>query len=199
MEEIAQQAFGDALFSLALERNQLKVWRREAEAVAEILKKEEAFVALVSGPWPEKELRIKLLREVFGERVSPELLEWMTLSAEQGVFCHIQAMIGRFVRNGGPAASERAGHSHGARRTERGAEEAGGAMPEQKHRGRAGGYPVPQGRFSDRRDDGPHRGSGAGRQRENQAAQDEGGASDMEWKGRGRVAVKLHPEGNQCG
>ena len=98
MEEIAQQAFGDALFSLALERNQLKVWRREAGAVAEILKKEEAFVALVSGPWPEKELRIKLLREVFGERVSPELLEWMTLAAEQGVFCHIQAMIGRFVR-----------------------------------------------------------------------------------------------------
>ena len=36
---------------------------------------------------------------------------------------------------GGPAASERAGHGHGARRTERGAEEAGGAMPEQKHRG----------------------------------------------------------------
>ena len=100
MEEIAQQAFGDALFSLALERNQLKVWRREAEAVAEILKKEEAFVALVSGPWPEKELRIKFLREVFGERVSPELLEWMTLAAEQGVFCHIQAMIGRFGEPG---------------------------------------------------------------------------------------------------
>lgn len=91
------QAFGDALFSLGREQNCLKTWREEAKTIEEILDREETFLTLVCGPWPAKELRVKLLRDVFEGRVSPEILEWMTLAAERDAFRHMKKMLWRFV------------------------------------------------------------------------------------------------------
>ena len=97
METVIWQTFGDALFSLAREKKRLTEWREEARAIAEILEGEEAFMALVSGPWPSRELRVKLLRDIFGGRVSPEILEWMTLAVEWGTFRHMKEMLRRFA------------------------------------------------------------------------------------------------------
>ena len=54
-------------------------------------------MALVSGPWPEKELRINFSGRSLRTR-QPGIVGMDDAGGRAGRFCHIQAMIGRFVR-----------------------------------------------------------------------------------------------------
>ncbi|MCI5613516.1 MAG: ATP synthase F1 subunit delta [Agathobacter sp.] len=94
MAKLVSTTYGDALFELALEMNQVDAFQEEVKAIMEALEQNRDLAKLMNHPKITKEEKVKLVEEIFTDRVSKELVGLMTMLVEKG---HGNEMLSTFA------------------------------------------------------------------------------------------------------
>ena len=93
MAKLVSKTYGDALFAVALEKEQLDIFFESVQIVAESLHMNEAFCKLMTHPKISTEEKIKIVEETFGNRVPIEIVGLMTILVSKG---HADEMLSVF-------------------------------------------------------------------------------------------------------
>ena len=82
MAKLVSKVYGDALFEAALEDNRLSSLSDEVTAVKEIIAANDDLSKLMDHPQIDKEEKVRIIEEIFGGRVSAELVGLMRMIIE---------------------------------------------------------------------------------------------------------------------
>lgn len=93
MAKLVSNVYGDALFDLGLETNQLDSLLEEVKGVSEVIQTNTDLAKLMNHPKITKEEKIKLIEDIFTGRVSREMVGLMRLLVEKG---HFNEMVSVF-------------------------------------------------------------------------------------------------------
>lgn len=93
MAKLVSKTYGDALFELALENNQLDSMLDEVKALILAIQQNEDLTKLMNHPKIVKEEKIKIIEDIFKGQVSAELVGLMRMIVEKG---HYNEMISVF-------------------------------------------------------------------------------------------------------
>lgn len=80
MAKLVSKVYGDALFEAALEDNRLSSLSDEVTAVKEIIAANDDLSKLMDHPQIDKEEKVRIIEEIFGGRVSAELVGLMRMN-----------------------------------------------------------------------------------------------------------------------
>ena len=83
MAKLVSKVYGDALFEAALEDNRLSGLSDEVTAVKEIIAANDDLSKLMDHPQIDKEEKVRIIEEIFGGRVSAELVGLMRMIIEK--------------------------------------------------------------------------------------------------------------------
>lgn len=97
MAKLVSNTYGDALFELALELNQLDSMLEEVKAVSLVLQENEEFAKLMNHPKIVKEEKMELIETIFKGRVSVELVGLMRMMVEKGHFNEMDSVFVYFM------------------------------------------------------------------------------------------------------
>lgn len=84
MAKLVSKTYGDALFAVAMEEDRLDEFFETAKGLSDILQTNEEFGKLMNHPKIVKEEKIKIVEEVFGNKVSEEIIGLMKLMVTKG-------------------------------------------------------------------------------------------------------------------
>ena len=93
MAKLVSKTYGDALFELALENNQLDLMLDEVKALIVAIEQNEDLTKLMNHPKIIKEEKIQIIEDIFKDKVSAELVGLMRMIVEKG---HYNEMISVF-------------------------------------------------------------------------------------------------------
>ena len=74
MAKLVSKTYGDALFEVALESGRMDEFRDEAVAVKIALKENPELFKLMSHPKIVKEEKVKIIEDIFAEKISAEFV-----------------------------------------------------------------------------------------------------------------------------
>ena len=97
MAKLVSKTYGDALFELALENNQLDSITEEVRAVSPAIAENEDLSRLMNHPKIAKEEKIKFIEDVFTGRVCPELVGLMRMLVEKGHYNEMVSVFDYFI------------------------------------------------------------------------------------------------------
>lgn len=97
MAKLVSKTYGDALFDLALEMNQMDSMLEEVKAVASIINDNEELTKLMNHPKVVKEEKIEVIENIFKGRVSMELVGLMRMIVEKGHFNEMDSVFVYFI------------------------------------------------------------------------------------------------------
>lgn len=97
MAKLVSNTYGDALFELALEMNQMDSMLEEVKAVSELLKENEELTKLMNHPKVVKEEKIEVIENIFKGRVSMELVGLMRMIVEKDHFNEMDSVFVYFI------------------------------------------------------------------------------------------------------
>ena len=97
MAKLISKTYGDALFQLAVEEDKLDVLLGEIPQLQEVLAANEEFGRLMNHPKIIKEEKLQVARNVFGGRVSEELLGFFTIIISKDRYRDIDAILDYFI------------------------------------------------------------------------------------------------------
>ena len=97
MAKLISKTYGDALFELAVEEEKVDVLLGEITQLQEVLAANEEFGRLMNHPKIIKEEKIQVARNVFGGRVSDELLGFLTIIISKDRYRDIDAILDYFI------------------------------------------------------------------------------------------------------
>ncbi len=97
MAKLISKTYGDALFELAVEEDKVDVLLREITQLQEVLAANEEFGRLMNHPKIIKEEKLQVARNVFGGRVSEELLGFFTIIISKDRYRDIDAILDYFI------------------------------------------------------------------------------------------------------
>ena len=97
MAKLISKTYGDALFELAVEKNKVDVLLEEIEQLQKVLSENDEFGRLMNHPKIIKEEKIQVAKDVFGGRVSEELLGFLTIIITKDRYKDIDAILDYFV------------------------------------------------------------------------------------------------------
>lgn len=97
MAKLISKTYGDALFELAVEENKVDVLLEEIEQLQKILAENADFNRLMNHPKIINEEKIEVAKNVFGGRVSEELLGFLTIIISKDRYREIDAILEYFV------------------------------------------------------------------------------------------------------
>ena len=90
MAKLVSKTYGDALFEVALESGRMDEFRDEAVAVKAALK-------LMSHPKIVKEEKVKIIEDIFAEKISAEFVGLLRLIVEKGHFAKVDTVLDYFI------------------------------------------------------------------------------------------------------
>ncbi len=97
MAKLVGTTYGEALFELAVEEKKEEEFLEEITQLREILAENPDFGKLMNHPKVTKEEKLKVLREVFENRISKELLGFLHLVVSKDRYGEIDAILDYFV------------------------------------------------------------------------------------------------------
>ena len=97
MAKLVSKTYGDALFELALENNQLDSMLEEVRAVSAAIAENEDLTKLMNHPKIVKEEKIKVIEDIFTGRVSMELVGLMRMIVEKDHYNELDSVFEYFV------------------------------------------------------------------------------------------------------
>ena len=97
MAKLVSKTYGDALFELALENNQLDSMLEEVRAVSAAIAENEDLTKLMNHPKIVKEDKIKVIEDIFTGRVSMELVGLMRMIVEKDHYNELDSVFEYFV------------------------------------------------------------------------------------------------------
>lgn len=97
MAKLVSKTYGDALFELAVESNQVDEMLEEARGVLLILQENNELSKLMNHPKIVKEEKIKILEEIFKGRVRDELIGIMRMLVSKGHYGEMEFVFTYFI------------------------------------------------------------------------------------------------------
>ena len=97
MAKLVSKTYGDALFELAVESNQLDSFLEEAKGVCSILESNQELNRLMNHPKIVKEDKIATLEAIFKGRVSDELVGLLRMLVEKDHYSETPAVLEYFI------------------------------------------------------------------------------------------------------
>ena len=97
MAKLISKTYGDALFELAVEKDKVDVLLEETEQLQEVLLRNVEFGRLMNHPKIIKEEKIQVAKDVFGGRVSDELLGFLTIIITKDRYKDIDEILDYFI------------------------------------------------------------------------------------------------------
>ena len=97
MAKLVSKVYGDALFEAALEDNRLSGLSDEVTAVKEIIAANDDLSKLMDHSHIYKEEKVRLIEEIFGGRVSAELVGLMRMIIEKNHYKELTLVFDYFL------------------------------------------------------------------------------------------------------
>lgn len=97
MAKLVSNTYGDALFELALENNQLDSMLDEVKAVSAAIAENEDLTKLMNHPKIVKEEKIKVIEDIFTGQVSRELVGLMRMVVEKDHYNELDSVLVYFI------------------------------------------------------------------------------------------------------
>lgn len=84
MAKLVSKTYGEALFKLAIEENQLDLLEEEAKGVLEVFRSNEELVKVLNHPKISREEKISMIENVFRGKVSDNTVGFLVIIVEKG-------------------------------------------------------------------------------------------------------------------
>lgn len=97
MAKLVGKTYGDALISLAVEENKTDILFEEANALKSIFEAEKDFCNLMVNPKVTKEEKHQVLESVFKEKISGEMLGFLSLILDKDRISEIIEILNYFI------------------------------------------------------------------------------------------------------
>lgn len=97
MAKLVSKTYGDALFELAVESNQLDTFLEEAKGVLFVLKSHRELNRLMNHPKIVKEEKISALEHIFRNRISNEMVGLLRMLVEKDHYGDTTAVLEYFI------------------------------------------------------------------------------------------------------
>ena len=97
MAKLVSKVYGDALFSLALEENQVDELWKEAAMMQEALEDNPEFMAILCHPEMTMEKKLALLQDVFQKELSQNMMGLLNVLVKKGRIGEILSVLGYFI------------------------------------------------------------------------------------------------------
>ena len=97
MAKLVSNVYGDALFELAMEQNQLDSYLEEAQGVLQVLQENEEFIQVMNHPKIIKEEKTQMVETIFKGRISDEMVGLMIMIVEKDHFAEMESVLNYFI------------------------------------------------------------------------------------------------------
>ena len=97
MAKLVSKTYGDALFAVALECSRMDEFFEAVKVVADILRTNDEFGKLMNHPKIIKEEKIKIVEEVFGNKIPKEIIGIMKLLISKGRASEMLSVFDYFI------------------------------------------------------------------------------------------------------
>lgn len=97
MAKLVSKVYGDALFSLALEENQVDELWKEAAMMQEALEDNPEFMAILCHPEMTMEKKLALLQDVFQRELSQNMMGLLNVLVKKGRIGEILSVLDYFI------------------------------------------------------------------------------------------------------
>lgn len=97
MAKLVSKVYGDALFSLALEENQVDELWKEAAMMQETLDSNPEFMAILCHPEMTMEKKLALLQDVFQKELSQNMMGLLNVLVKKGRIGEILSVLDYFI------------------------------------------------------------------------------------------------------
>ncbi|MBS6959416.1 MAG: ATP synthase F1 subunit delta [Roseburia sp.] len=97
MAKLVSKTYGDALFEVALEKNQLDEFLDEVKAAQTAIEENKELFKLMSHPKIVKEETIKIITDIFTGKVSEELVGLLRMIVDKGHFEQVDSVFTYFI------------------------------------------------------------------------------------------------------
>jgi F-type H+-transporting ATPase subunit delta len=97
MAKLISKTYGDALFELAVEEEKVDVLSEEILEVKKVLDENQEFGRLMNHPKIIKEEKIQLAQQVFGDRISKEIMGFLTIIISKDRYRNIDEILDYFI------------------------------------------------------------------------------------------------------
>lgn len=97
MAKLISKTYGDALFELAVEEEKVDVLSEEILEVKKVLDENQKFGRLMNHPKIIKEEKIQLAQQVFADRISKEIMGFLTIIISKDRYRNIDEILDYFL------------------------------------------------------------------------------------------------------
>lgn len=97
MAKLVSGTYGEALFELAQEKNTVSAMLEEVSGLQMVLKENKELSVLMNNPKVSKEEREGIVKEVFGGRISNDLLNFLILLVQKGRYAYVEEILAYFT------------------------------------------------------------------------------------------------------
>ena len=97
MAKLISKTYGDALFELAVEEEKVDVLSEEILEVKKVLDENQEFGRLMNHPKLIKEEKIQLAQQVFADRISKEIMGFLTIIISKDRYRNIDEILDYFL------------------------------------------------------------------------------------------------------
>ena len=96
MAKLVSTVYGDALFSLALEKDELDVIWEEVKTIRQAVEENKEFLKLLSHPYMTEDKKCSLLKEVFGDALSQDTMGLLHVMVRKGRIGELLSVLDYF-------------------------------------------------------------------------------------------------------
>ncbi|MEG1458306.1 MAG: ATP synthase F1 subunit delta [Acetivibrio sp.] len=97
MAKLVSKTYGEALFKLAIEKNQLEILSEEAKEVLEIFRSNEELTKLLNHPKISREEKVKVIENIFKGNVSDSIVGFLVIIVEKGRYNELEKIFEYFL------------------------------------------------------------------------------------------------------
>ena len=97
MAKLVSGTYGEALFELASEKKTVSAMLEEVSGLQMVLKENKELSVLMNNPKVSKDEREGIIKEVFGGRLSDDLLYFLILLVQKGRYAHVEEIRAYFT------------------------------------------------------------------------------------------------------
>ena len=97
MAKLAATVYGDGLFDLALEKQEIDEFFEEVKVLRTVLQKNTELSKLMGHPQVSRDEKIQMIKDIFNGKIREELVGFFILVVEKGRFGEIQSILDYFT------------------------------------------------------------------------------------------------------
>lgn len=97
MAKLAAKVYGDGLFDLALEKQEIDEFFEEVKALQTILRENSELSKLMGHPQVSRDEKVQMIKDIFEGKIREELVGFFILVVEKGRFGEIQSILDYFT------------------------------------------------------------------------------------------------------